>query len=245
MIRLVIMVQLLAACGGTIPMGVQRKVPPNWGRSYPMQNTAPTGPDVELVRLELDESRDVTLYLNDGSNTLSYPNLNEMHIRFGNGGTARELSVFPSVLGSVIHVVASSVFVHAYNYSASAPTNELGSLRVSAMAGLGRPSETTRRLYNDANSNNQVAAASNRDFILDPWTFAAQISVQLLAGAVVGSVTVTELNRSPLGDTPLVAAEPIANYSFFKTLHPYCNVLRVSNANAAAVYADVSEALRL
>lgn len=245
MIRLIIiLLQLLAACGGT--MVLQKKHPSNWGRSYPLQNTTPSGPEVELVRLELEQSTDVTIYLNNGTDdTLAYPNNNEAHVRFGNGATSRSLSVFPSVLGSVIHVVAQTVLVSTSNYSALAPTNVLGALRVSAMAALGRPYETTRRLYSNVNSTSEVLAGGYLDFILDPWTVAIQLSVQLGGVAALAGVTVVEINRNPSGDTWLAIQQPVSNYAFFKTINPFCNVLRVSNTNLDTVYADVVESLRL
>ena len=222
-----------------------KKPPPNWGRSYPMQNKSGDGPKLELVRLDLDTPHDVTLYLNDGAHTLSYPNLNSVQVTFGTGGTSREFSVFPAVLGSVIHVAASQVIVRSGNYTADAPDNELGGLRVSAMAGIGRPAPTQRRLYNDLNSNNIVQPGTDTDFILDSWTTAIQLSLQLTGAAAAASVTVSEINRNPLGDTVLVVAQPVTNYANAKTIHPYCNVIRVHNANLVAVYADVNETILL
>lgn len=220
-------------------MGVPQK--PNWGRSFPMSQTQ--GPEVELVRVQLPRSEDFTLYLNEGSNTLGYINLNEFHVSVGNGGTSRNLTIQASVLGTTLHVVGSQVIVRATNYTPyPIPANEMPLYRVSAMAGLGRPYALTRRLFNNSNSNNLIPAASSRDFTLDPWVTAVQVSIEPtpLPSTVV-SVSITEVSRMPSGDTPLIVAQPLSNYAAPKTLHPFTNVLTVENLGADAVYADIAE----
>lgn len=228
-------------------MPVLRKPPPNWGRSFPMQRSS--GPEVQLVRLDLPQAADVTLYLNEGVNLLTYANLNEFHVSFGSGGTARSLTLIASVRGTVLHVVAATVEVRSQITAQSfVPDNQLSQLRVSAMAGLGRPYTSQRYLLGEDNPLNNINPSSSRDFLIDGWVTAAQITLQLAAAALSTAVTVTEIHRNPLGDTTLVIAQPVANYASPKVLNPLCNVIRVANGNAGVgqvIYVDLAETFLL
>lgn len=119
-------------------MAVRHNVKPNWGRSFPLSSLA-SGNQVELVRLDMQESRDVTLYLGDiSAGNPCFPEL--YHITYANGGTSAEIDVLGSMVGSVMHVVASNVVVRGEKYGPLAATAiPNASPRITAMAALGRP----------------------------------------------------------------------------------------------------------
>lgn len=209
-----------------------RNVPPNWGRSFPGSRS--DGPPVELVRVELPTSADLTLYLGDPfTSEFLWPNFNETVITWGNGGTSRDLSVTPSVRGNVLHFVASRLVVRSKNFvNEDVPTDQFNLVRVSAMAALGRPSAVTRVLFNNEHSNDRVVAGeAPKAFTLSPWAESVRIVPTPGAPPVnLDLVTVAQGNRMPGGDT-VGTARPVSEYSAPMALHPMTNILVMENTN--------------
>lgn len=225
-------------------MGVQVK--PNWGRSYPVQLTE--GPPVELVRLQLPRPTDVTVYLGEPIVTTGsgYPVQVPYTISFGSGGTARTLTALAPVLGGVHHVVASKVEVRSVPFSSLAvPPEKLSQVRISAMAGLGRPTEHVRRLFRTVNYNTQVTPGGQRSWVLDPFTTKVRITMSATAGAVADPalVTVTQILSTFLGETEYFVPEPLAAYATPKSVHPLANTIRVFNNAVPAIYIDIEQTI--
>lgn len=217
-------------------MGVATK--PNWGRSYPVQRTE--GPPVELVRLRFDTPRDITLYLNANQQLLGYPNLNPVSISFGSGGTASTFQLQTSVLGTVLHVVAQTIDVRSPAFTPyPVDDDELSQLRVSAMAGLGRPTPHERRLFNDANSNPNIAPGASQDWELDAWVYGVKVNTEVGAGATLTGVTVQEVNVMPPGETLIGFPSAATEWTAGRVLHPLTNVLRVVNGSTGTIASNI------
>ena len=210
-----------------------RNVPPNWGRSFPASRA--DGPPVELVRVELPTSTDLTLYVGDPFTSMFlWPNFNPFTITWGNGGTSRDIELVQSVRGTVLHFVSSRLVVRSKNFvSDDVPTDQFNLVRVSAMAAIGRPSPTTRVLFNNDHSNdNVVAGEAPKAFELSPWAESVRI-VCTPAGppANLDLVTVAQGNRMPAGDTAFSVGRPVSEYATPMPLHPMANILIMENTN--------------
>lgn len=129
---------LLLGCEGD-DMGAQ--FTPQWGRSF--QVPAPFQPQThQLVRLQLPQSQDITLYLQGLDYSGAGPQRMTYNVAIGSGGISIvERRVQAPAVGVVRHFVADSVTVEAV--LPTSPNYANGQqARIAACAALGSPSRT-------------------------------------------------------------------------------------------------------
>jgi hypothetical protein len=124
---------------GNSDMGVERNVPPQWGRSISSVGAT----QAQLVRLRLPKPTDVTLYLegqtyNDGGFVGPAPA--NYRVSIGGGGVSLEQGdVFVPAVGVARHYVTDTLEVNV-----DLAATGLGGRRVAAAAAIGRPFQTLR-----------------------------------------------------------------------------------------------------
>jgi hypothetical protein len=199
-----------------------KKQPPNWGRSFPL-SALTTGNTVELVRLDLETSHDVTLYLGDIGSSANPTHPEIFNVSFANGGTSMDFEVLGAMVGSVVHVVAKTVIVRAQKYPAVAGIIPNVSPRVSAMAALGRPFRNAQRV--DAN----VGAGTTFLMVplMAPWTSQLQItSWPSGAGALVNVLYIDTVGTKHYADFQ----KPIELFADPQYISPLCNAVEIVTA---------------
>lgn len=146
-------------------MGYKRG--PMWGSTC----AADVSASKQLARVELEEPRDVTVYLYGWNTPDSSNNTAGFYdISIGAGGTAFKLErVAAAARGRVLHFVTANLVVDAVPPGFSLPARTMAKAHI----GLGRPTESTF----------QNGLGSNSIIPLPPWTTQLQIVAAFTAGS--------------------------------------------------------------
>ena len=234
-----------------------RLVKPNWGRSAPVVRAAAAGPPVELIRVQLPEPTDFTIYIGNITDDLVDQRVvfagadsvieNQWTLSWGNGGTMREHRDFQTVRGTVVHVAASSIILTQPNrITPTIPDSVLAQLRISAMAAVGRPTPYTKRAEL-AVGTALISAGETAYVRLSPWaTDVLIMSSVASAGGDPALVDVTQMFRD---STPANSHQSIAmslsSYATKRGLSQFANVLQLVNNSPGDVAIDMTETILL
>jgi hypothetical protein len=233
--RLVLCAQLLAAfaCEGSESMAT----PINWGKGYEISYLR-SSPQ-EMARVELPESRDLTIMLGDPAEIRNYATQCDCSITVGNGGTSYELKLNSSVRGTVLHVVARSVVVRAQlrnvAISDNPPPGGVFKSRFAVQVGLGSPS---RHQITHART---VATPGTTYIPLMPWSHSvAIVSVPEGSGTgggpgTISNLHVSQVNIDPGGNSPVATTHLLTQFGLGLPipLVPLANALSVNNVGGS------------
>lgn len=201
-----------------------RTIAPQWGRTVVRSgNVLPA--NQQLVRLDLAQPTDITLYLSGFDGVAGAPPSAGLYqLTWGCGATITQQLVVP-VVGATWHVVATRVEVNALLNQAGGVT----SLQAQAIASVGRPTLQYQHLYNGAANIGvqHVLPLFHPRFQVPRFTQALVVSA---FNIVAGTPTVSELNAA--GGTLLT--RPASAYASGLPLDP--RTWFVEFAGAAAEY---------
>jgi hypothetical protein len=170
--------------------------------------------DAQMLSFATEFPQDVTLHL--GSSAPMRP---AWMISYGAGKSSREWRFVPSIVGSVVHFVASSVTVRVSLIGTSTRSG-----RIFAFAGHGRPVEQV--------VSHQAGTLPPNGYIDIPLPDLAQ-TLQVLT-TDPASVTVQPRYQWQTHFNSMGPAEPQSAYQIARNMDPSANVYRVINSSAAA-----------
>lgn len=211
-----------------------RTIVPQWGRTVVRQGTVLPA-NQQLVRIDLAEPRDVTLYLSGFrgvSGGTSGPGA--YAVTWGCGAAESQVVLAPTV-GVAWHVVATRVTVNAQLDQAGA-----GNLQAQAFAALGRPSLRWMPMTVGGLANigvQHVLPAFHPRYQLQPFTRAVRVQVFSI---VAGTPTVAEINSA--GAT--IVSRPASAYADGLDCDPRAVAVQLEGA-AAEYDALVTAAIEL
>lgn len=214
---------LVAATGCEGDAMAQQRVPPNWGRSYPL--TTLSGNEQELARVELDHSADFTVMLGNIAEMRNQITLATNRILVSNGGVSDEQTVINSVRGTVLHVAARSVVVRSMQ---DPRTLIIGAntLRYHAQLALGRPS-----LHSYAEDEMTLTGNASLQIPLRPWTHSVKIAAYPAASAA--DYAVRQLFVGTAGTALEANFRDLTDFADPQPLVPTANTLLVAGNVAA------------
>lgn len=215
-------------------MGIVRKTPPNYGRSFECRVLI--GPASEVARVEVPEPRDFLVQLGDTASEflINRSNMPVCEIQYGNGGVGNVTQLQPSVRGSVYHVTASMVVVRAFVLQDEFQPNTGG--RFSANIGFGRPSA------GQFSQQIEVPPGGTTDVRLLPWTTDILVTGFEPTG-IPAAATLDWLNFNSLGVSGLTTLPPLVSSYQTRQPIPYymANVVRFDNPDVVAYHANVTQ----
>lgn len=189
----------------------------NWGKSFPGGRGV-----VEYVNIKLPRPTDITLYLGQPAQTESWFVPNYV-VSVGSGGTTFDYlvgtdiyavvsGVASSCRGVTLHFVADELYVRGDTSLPGVPLTpaQLGALRFSAQAGLGRPSSFERMHPEERVANGDAEVV----FALTPWSTHARVLVSwdpVTENAITG-FSARQENVSPFGTTVVLDEMPLSHY---------------------------------
>lgn len=237
-------------------MGVQRKIPPQWGTSF--QQAGPAGTTTkQLVRVRLDRPQDITVYLagamQSDANSFIGPVPTQYRVSIGSGGVALEQGyLYAPAVGVARHFVADAIDVDVTPPALVAPFTR----SVAALCALGRPIDSHRvgdmafvtvapGVFNPPPNGWTVTPQSigwtgvnNATF---SWfrvpTYATSVMIQ--AGEFAGGATATDIlvreedfsgdfgPFQPPNPSPTGVQRTVADYATWQSIAPQTAYLRV------------------
>lgn len=196
-------------------------------------------PKAEFVHIELPESRDISVYLNDPACEFSNPNFNIFEISVGNGGTSWVRTIQASNRGSCLHFMASQLIVRAEVTPSGSAIVPAVNPRMMAAAAFGRP--TTNTIVRTIDGS-PIAAGASMDIDLSPFCVAVQVFVTRdvdtdpIASANNATVAEQIVVVDSTGVPNVVGGTTPTPLSQWQTPHPievFTNNLLITNTNPA------------
>lgn len=168
-------------------MGIERRIPPNYGRSVPA--VGDTGS--QLARVEVPATTDMTVYL-FGWNTPSDTNnvIGRYYVTHASGGIAIRELLTASARGTVLHYAASVVQVDTVE-GQSPPLSSLSRARI----GIGRPQRFELPLQLTAGLGANGSIVRIPDWVTEMWVTGSYSGSSLTTAAAVDArVTISHAN---------------------------------------------------